>query len=74
MFPGHLIFIVKAKRFTSFLLSRVVSTSSPWSSESFNARFGVLNPKMGTEGDAFVLWWDVCESGLPVILFIESNS
>lgn len=29
---------------------------------------------MGTEGNAFVLWWDVCESGLPVIPFVVSNS
>jgi len=50
------------------------SHSSPWPSKSFNDRLGVLNLKMGNEGNASVLWWDVCESGLPVIPFVVSNS
>lgn len=51
-----------------------LSSSSSWPSKSFNDRLGVLNLKMGNEGNASVLWWDVCESGLPVIPFVVSNS
>lgn len=74
MFSGCVIFIAKAKRFTSFSPFKSLSTSSSWPSKSFDDRLGVLNLKMGNEGNASVLWWDFCESGLPVIPFVVSNS